>query len=529
MSTRDFDYVIVGAGSAGCVLANRLTEDPSTRVLLLEAGGRGRKLEIRIPAAFAKLYRSEVDWGYSTAPQAGLAGREIYYPRGKTLGGSSAINAQMVIRGHRADYDGWAALGNTGWAWEDVLPYFDRSASGPFPLAELRDRNPLTEAFVAAALEAGVPRADDLNAPEPEGVGYVPVSQRRGRRWSVADGYLRPARSRRNLTVLTCAQATRVLLDGRRAAGVAYRRKGRAEQARAKREVIVCGGTINSPQLLLLSGIGPRDVLAAAGVGLVHELAGVGRNLRDHLVGGVLASSTSDRTLYAAESLSNLARFLLFGRGMLTSNVAEAAAFVRTRPDLSAPDLELIFAPVLFVDEGLVPPPEHGITVGAIVLQPRSVGWVGLRSADPDVAPLIQPNYLSDPDGEDLRVLIHGVRLARRILATRALTAYVRDELLPGNEAQSDEELAAQARARAHTLYHPVGTCRMGTDDDAVVDPELRVRGIDQLRVVDASVMPSLPRGHTNWPTVMIAEKAADLIRGASRHGSAQATALSGG
>jgi choline dehydrogenase len=524
----EFDYVIVGAGSAGCVLANRLSEDASVRVLLLEAGGNDSKREIRMPAAFSKLYRSDVDWGYATAPQEALDGREVCYPRGKTLGGCSSTNAQIVARGHRADYDGWARLGNQGWGWEDVLPYFERSASGPFEIAELRSPNPLTRAFVAASVEAGLPSAADLNAAEPEGVAYVKVSQRRGRRWSVVDGYLRPAFSRGNLTVLTSAQATRITIEDGRAVGVAFRHDGRDEQARAKREVLVCGGAINSPHLLLVSGIGPRDAVADAGVELVHELRGVGRNLQDHLVGGVLAASTSHETLYAAESLRSVARYLLFRRGMLTSNVAEAVAFVRTRPDVRAPDLELVFAPVLFVDEGLVPPPEHGITIGAVVLQPRSLGWVGLRSGNALDPPLIQPRYLSDPDGEDIRVLLHGVRLARRILATAALAPHVRAELLPGADIEDDEELIALARAKAHTLYHPVGTCRMGTDEGAVVDPELRVRGLGALRVVDASVMPRIPRGHTNWPTVMIAEKAADLIRGATAPSVARAAAKVG-
>jgi choline dehydrogenase-like flavoprotein len=524
----EFDYVVVGAGSAGCVLAGRLTEDPSVRVLLLEAGGKDSRREIRIPAAFSKLYRSDVDWCYSTAREEALDGREICYPRGKMLGGSSSINAQVVARGNLADYDGWSELGCAGWAWEDVLPYFERSARGPFRIAQLRDPNALTKAFVAAAVEAGVPYAEDLNVPAPEGVGYAQVSQRHGRRWSVADGYLRPALSRPNLQVRTAAQVTRILLDRERAVGVTFRHDGRDDQARATREVMLCGGAINSPHLLLLSGIGPSEALASAGVEPTHELRGVGRNLQDHLVGGVLAASTSTATLYAAESLRSLARYLIFRRGMLTSNVAEALAFVRTRPELAAPDLELVFAPVLFVDEGLVPPPEHGVTIGAVVLQPRSVGRVTLRSSDPLDAPLIQPRYLSDPTGEDLRVLLHGIRLARRILAAGALAPQVRAELLPGPDVQDDEGLIAQTRARAHTLYHPVGTCRMGTDDDAVVDPELRVRGLEGLRVVDASVMPRIPRGHTNWPTVMIAEKAADLLRHALKAASAPFAAAVG-
>jgi choline dehydrogenase len=497
------DYVIVGAGSAGCVLAARLSEDPAATVLLLEAGGDDRRLEIRVPAAFSKLYRSKVDWGYSTVPQAGLAGREIAFPRGKVLGGCSSINAQMVIRGHRVDYDG---SGVPGWSWEEVLPYFERSAAGPFAITRQRDPSPLTNAFVEAAVQAGIPRADDLNVPEPDGVAQVEVNQRRGRRWSVADGYLRPALERRNLMVLTGAQATRVLVEDGRATGVAFLREGGVNAARARREVILAGGAIGSPHLLLASGIGPAEELRTAGVEPVHDLPDVGRNLQDHLVGGLLATSTSTRTLYSAESRANLLRYLLLRRGMLTSNVAEAAAFVRTRPDLPAPDLELIFAPVLFVEQGLAPVPGHGFTIGTIVLQPRSAGSVRLRSSDPLEPPLIDPAYLTEP--EDLGVLLRGVRLARRLLATRALAPFVREELLPGAAVQSDDELAGAARANAHTLYHPVGTCALGS----VVDAELRVRGLEGLRVADASVIPRIPRGHTNWPTVMVAEKAADLI-----------------
>jgi choline dehydrogenase len=488
------DYVIIGAGSAGCVLAARLSEDPSVSVLLLEAGGEARKLEARIPAAFSRLYKSEFDWGYSTEPEPGLDGRRVYFPRGKALGGSSAINAQIATCGHRADYDAWGG----GWAWEDVRAYFERSAAEGFAVAELREPNPLSAAFVEAARESGIPAAADLSAPDPEGVGVFRVNQRRGARWGVADGYLRPARSRPNLTVLTGAQATRIVVEGGRARGVELARR---EQVQAAREVVLCAGAIGSPHLLLLSGIGPE--------GPVVQLGGVGRNLQDHLVGGLLVASTSRRTLYRADSPLNLLRYLLLRRGPLTSNVAEAAAFVRTSLELVAPDLELVFAPVLFTDEGLAPPQEHGFTIGAVVLQPSSSGSVELASEDPLVPPLIRPGYLSDPGGDDLRVLLHGTRLARRLLATRALAPHVREELVPGAEAESDEELAAEARARAQTLYHPVGTCRIGE----VVDTELRVNGLRGLRVADASVMPRIPRAHTNWPTVMIAEKAADLIR----------------
>ena len=508
------DIVIVGAGTAGCVLASRLTEDPDVSVLLLEAGPRDRKLEIRIPAAFSKLYRSDVDWGDSTVPQAELDGREVVFPRGRVLGGSAAMNAMMVLRGHPADYDAWAAAGCTGWTWSNVEPAFARSTAGPFPLAELPDRHVLTEAFVHAAQAAGIPFSDDLNGNENAGVGYVRVSQRRGRRFSVADGYLRPARRRPNLTVLTEAHVTRVVVERGRAVGIAYRVDGdEEEEMPTGREVILCSGAIGSPHLLQLSGIGPREPLEEAGVEVVHELPGVGANLLDHLANGLLVRTQGVETLASAESLRNLASWALRGRGPLTSNVAEAAAFVRTRPDASTPDLELIFLPVLFEEEGLKQPTEDGVTVGVVLLQPRSVGTVSLRSPDPLDPPAIDPRYLTDPSGQDVRTLIHGLRLARRVLAQQPLASFVDEELLPGAGARSDDDLLAHLRARSQTLYHPAGTCRMGTDPLAVVDPTLRVRGIDGLRVVDASVIPRLPSGHTNWPTVMVAERAADLVR----------------
>ena len=509
------DVVIVGAGTAGCVLASRLTEDPDVSVLLIEAGARSRKLETKIPAAFFKLFRTEVDWGDSTTPQSGLDGREIVFPRGRMLGGTAAMNAMMVLRGHPADYDAWADQGCPGWSWADVEPAFARSAEAAFPRAELPDRHVLAEAFVQAAQAVEIPFTEDLNAEENAGVGFVPVSQRRGRRFSVLNGYLGPARRRPNLTVITGALVTRVLFRDGRAVGVAYRpdREDEVEdEALANDEVILCAGAIGTPQLLQLSGVGPRGVLEGVGVELRHELPGVGANLIDHLANGLLAKTKGVETLATAESLRNFASWAIRGRGPLTSNLGEAVAFVRTRPDLAAPDLELLLAPVLFEEEGLKQPTEHGLTLAVVLLRPKSAGSVTLRSADPRDPPAIDPCYLADPQGEDIATLVNGLRLARRILAQEPLAAFVESELLPGADAVSDDDLRAHIRQLSQTLYHPAGTCRMGSDPLAVVDPALRVRGLDGLRVADASVIPVLPSGHTNWPTVMIAERAADLI-----------------
>jgi choline dehydrogenase len=508
------DIVIVGAGTAGCVLAARLTEDPDLAVLLIEAGPRSRKLETRIPAAFSRLYRTNVDWGDSTVPQGALGGREVVFPRGRMLGGSAAMNAMMVLRGNRADYDGWAAAGCTGWTWADVEPAFARSAQGAFPLAELPEQHVLAEAFVHAAQAMGIPAAADLNGESNEGVGFVPVSQRRGRRFSVLDGYLTPARRRPNLTVVTEALVTRILLENGRAAGVAYRLDGDEvdEEARCTRQVVLCAGAIGTPHLLQLSGIGPRRPLEAVGIEVVHELPAVGANLLDHLANGLLVRTKGVETLASAESLRNLARWALLGRGPLTSNLGEAVAFVRSRPGLAAPDIELLLAPVLFQDEGLTQPTEHGLTLAVVLLEPRSSGTVILRSSDPRVPPAIDPRYLTDTGGEDEATLLRGLRLARRVLAHEPLSSFVDSEILPGDDVRTDDGLRAHLRALSQTLYHPAGTCRMGSDPDAVVDPQLRVRGIEGLRVADASVMPRLPHGHTNWPTVMIAERASELV-----------------
>ena len=485
------DYAIVGAGSAGCVLAARLTEDAGTDVLLLEAGGPDTAREIHIPAAFSKLFKSDVDWSYETTPQASLAGRSVYWPRGKTLGGSSSLNAMMAIPGHVADYDGWP------WSWDDVAPVYER-VRAQLVLEELRDPNPLTLAFVEAAQQAGIARSPGLEPTQLEGVRTTPLTQRRGRRHSAADAYLRPALKRPNLTVRTHAHAARVVVEHGRAVGVEL-----DDELIRAREVVLCGGAVNSPQLLLLSGIGPRAELERHGIPVVHELDGVGAHLEDHLAGGVLYESLRPATLYAAERPLQIMRYLVARKGMLTSNVAEAAAFVRSRPDVVAPDLELLFAPVLFEEEGLVPPRGHGFTIGAILLQPRSSGSIRLRSSDPFTAPEIDPRYLSAP--EDLHVILRGVELARQVASMPAFEGIVGAELEPGDAPVED-----WIRAHAHTLYHPVGTCRMGT----VVDAELRVRGLEGLRVVDASVIPRVPRGHTHLPTLMVAERAAELLRG---------------
>jgi choline dehydrogenase len=525
MATASYRYVIVGAGSAGCVLANRLSIDPACRVALLEAGGPDRKREIRIPAALTTLFTTEYDWNYRTAKQPELADREVYWPRGKTLGGSSSINAQAWTRGHRADYDGWART-CPGWSYEEVLPYFQRAerrvgsnaggvygSTGPQVISELRDPNPTTSAFLAACAELGLRHLPELNDPDNTGYSATPVTQRRGLRHSAADAYLRPARRRPNLTVITGAHTERILFDGTRATGVEYRdAAGAIHRASASHEVILSAGTINSPQLLLLSGIGPADQLRTVGVKPHHDLVGVGANLQDHLACGVVVHCPKPITLAAAGSPAQLAKFLLRRRGMLTSSINEAVAFVRNDPSLDAPDLELVWLPVPFLDEGLTPPTGHGLTLAVEGLQPESRGEVTLASGDPAEPPVIDPRYLTAPS--DLRCLASGMRIAEQLCETAALRPYVGAPMEPYPGKVDDARLTTLIREHAQTAYHPVGTCRMGNDDDAVVDCELRVRGLDGLRVVDASIMPRIIRGHTHAPTVMIAERAADLIRG---------------
>jgi len=527
--TPAFDYIVIGAGSAGCVLASRLSEDPDVRVLLLEAGPRDWHPFIHMPAGLAKLVnRKGVNWDYDTAPEPQLGDRRLWWPRGKVLGGSSSINAMCYIRGVPADYDDWAALGAGGWHWDNVLPYFRRSegntrgadalhgADGPLSVSDLRHVNPLSHAFIEAAQQAGFPHNDDFNGPRQAGVGLYQVTQRDGARCSAAVAYLEPAKARPNLTVVTGAQVNRITFQNGRASGVVYAARGGAFHQPATREVLLCGGAINSPQLLMLSGIGPAAELRRHGIRVVHDAPQVGGNLQDHLDVCTLWHSTQ-RVSYDRMSDLRVAfdYYLRDHRGPGSSNIAEAGGFVRSplAPDERA-DIQFHFVPAMLDDHGRHRLPGDGYTLHACFLRPRSRGRIALASGRGSDKPRIEANYLSDEDGFDLRMMVECAKVSRGILAQRAFDPYRGAPIFPARDDLTDAELADFVRAKAESVYHPVGTCRMGGDEDAVVDPRLRVRGVEGLRVVDASVMPNLIGGNTNAPTIMIAERAADLIRG---------------
>jgi len=514
----EFDYIIVGAGSSGCTLAGRLSENPNNRVLLLEAGGKDWHPFIHMPAGLAKLIGLDsINWSYETEPQSELNDRQMYWPRGKVLGGSSSINAMCYCRGHRKDYDSWAESGASGWNASNVLPYFIKSedqengvseyhgTGGPLSVQNLRHTNELSGLFLNAAVEAGFERTDDFNGPHQRGFDYYQVTQRDGRRCSAAVAYLRPALKRPNLTVSTHSLAEQILFEGNRATGVAYRKKRKRLTATAGK-VILAGGAINSPQLLMLSGIGPADHLRSVGIDVRHELNGVGQNLQDHLDVCTLFNTHEPVGYDQLNDLLVGLRYAFGRKGPGSSNIAEAGGFIVSEHATDdRPDIQMHFVPALLDDHGRNILPGHGMTIHACTLRPESRGELTLKSADPTQAPAMQPRYLTAE--YDRVMMLECVRMARLIFSQKAFDPHRGEEIFPGPSAQSDEDIMQFIRNKAETIYHPIGTCKMGTDDMAVVDPDLNVHGIEGLSVVDASIMPTLVSGNTNAPAIMIAEK----------------------
>jgi choline dehydrogenase len=525
-----YTYVIVGAGAAGCVLANRLSADPATKVLLLEAGAKDRHPLLKIPAGFAKLMGTSANWIFDTAPQKYLDGRSMFLPQGKVLGGSTSVNAMLYVRGNRLDYDEWADLGCTGWSYEEVLPYFkvhernERLADefhgidGELNVADQVQTNPMSKAFVRAAQEAGIKRTDDPNGASQEGVFFHQVTQRDARRESASTAFLRPIRNRPNLTVVTGANVERVVVSDGRATGVRYTVKDKELTAHADREVIVSAGAINSPRLLLLSGIGPADELKAIGVDVVHDLPGVGKNLRDQLEVYITREAARPIT-YSGEdrwdrAFRHAVEYGLYRTGPATATITEAGAFVYSSPDVRSPDIQLHFLPAYVVwkdgAHNAERIPGHGVTLLACNVRPTSSGAVTLTSPDPKQPPVVDPNYVAND--EDMDVAVEGFKVMRKVFEAPAFKDLLKEEKLPGPGVQTDEEIRAFIRTWGKTDYHPVGTCKMGIDELAVVDPELRVRGLQGLRVIDSSIMPTIISGNTQAPSMMIGEKGAALV-----------------